>query len=315
MIVSLITTVLNEKDSIDALLAAIDRQTWSPDEVIVVDGGSTDGTLDAVESWARDRVDRKVISAPNSNISRGRNIGIKAAASKIVAITDAGAYPEQNWLSELMVAMQDGPFDVAMGFYEPDPRNLFEAIQGCLNLPDAAEIDPKRFMPSSRSIAFTKTVWEQAGGYPEWLDIGEDMYFNFQVLENEGSRVFVPHAIVKWRLRPTLTGFLVQYYKYARGDAIARMHRKRHLIRFGAYLGGSVIALSATMWPLLLLIPVAAGAYWLRHAYKRANKRIQRGKAIAFITLPFLNAMMDLAKMLGYLVGTAQRDQILRRNT
>ena len=140
------------------------------------------------------------------------------------------------------------------------------------------------------------------------------MYFNFQVLEKEASRVFVPRAIVKWRLRATLTGFLIQYYKYARGDAIARMNPTRHLIRFGAYLGGSVIALSATRWPLLLLVPAVAGAYWLKPAYRRAHKRIQRGKTFAFITLPFLNAMMDLAKMLGYLVGLIQRKQVLRRH-
>ncbi|MBV9358544.1 MAG: glycosyltransferase, partial [Chloroflexi bacterium] len=49
--VALVVTVLNECDSIDRLLASIAAQTRPPDELIVVDGGSRDGTVARLESW------------------------------------------------------------------------------------------------------------------------------------------------------------------------------------------------------------------------------------------------------------------------
>lgn len=312
MKVSLVSTVLNEADNIERFLNAIESQTLLPDEVIIVDGGSTDGTLRTLESWASGRAQMRIISAPGTNISQGRNIGIAAAANPVIAVTDAGAYPKPEWLARLLSSFEDPDADVAMGFYEPDPKNLFESVQGCLNLPDAQDVDPLRFMPSSRSIAFTKKVWEEAGGYPEWLDIGEDMYFNFRVLEQGATRTFEPRAIVKWQLRATLPDFFCQYYRYARGDAVAGMYWRRHAIRFTAYIMGACIIVLAVKWPPLSALVVAAGLAWLRPAFRRAMKRIGKGRATAFVMIPILAAMMDIAKMAGFLSGIGRRSRSKR---
>lgn len=304
MKISLIATLLNEGPSLQAMLDAVDAQTRAPDEVVIVDGGSTDGSMAMLERWAAGRPSIHIHQRPGANISAGRNAAIGLAAGPVIAVTDAGCTPDPGWLAALSAPFESGDPDVVMGFYAPDPRSRFERIMACLNLPDASEVDPDTFMPSSRSVAFRKQIWEKAGGYPEWLPIGEDMYFNFRVRELGAVRVFAPDAMVRWRLRPDLASTLRQYYRYGRGDGQARMYPRRHALRFGAYAGGAVAAGVAVRHPALLAaLPVVAGVRMMP-AYRRAFARLEPVEAaLALGALPALEALIDLAKMAGYLSG------------
>jgi glycosyltransferase involved in cell wall biosynthesis len=315
--VSLIVTLLNEADTVEGLLQAIQSQTRAPDEVVFVDGGSTDGTLELLERWAGSRTGVTVKSLPGTNIAAGRNAAVELAAGPVIAVTDAGCTPEPEWLERLTEPFGRKDLDMVMGFYRPDPRSRFERIVGCLNLPDAAEIDPDKFMPSSRSVAFAKSLWQKAGGYPEWLDIGEDMYFNFRVVELGAARAFAPAAVVRWRLRPTLKATLRQYFRYAEGDGRAGMYPRRHALRFAAYAGGLLVAGPAVRRRSLLLGPTALGALRMLPAYRRAWRRLDPAEAlIAVAALPALELLIDVAKMSGYLSGrlSPADKELLRRH-
>jgi hypothetical protein len=176
-----------------------------------------------------------------------------------------------------------------------------------VNLPDAGEIDPASFMPSSRSVAFRRAAIESAGGYPEWLDIGEDMFLDHRWRELGLDMRFAPEAIVRWRLRPTLRDTWVQYFRYARGDAIAGLHPDRHTVRFAAY-GGAMLAFGSR--GRLRRLATLGGAAWyaapaLRRAWSAFEDPGRRAAALAAV--PGLIALTDVAKMAGYLAGTARR--------
>src|SRR5262249_51407750 len=145
-----------------------------------VDGGSRDGTLDVLNAWSAGRASATVLSAPGANIATGRNTAIAHTTAGIIAVSDAGCVLGPDWLGRLAAPL--GDVDVAMGYYVPLCVTWFERMSTCLTVPDATEIVPGSFMPSSRSVAFRRTVWEDVNGYPEWLDVGEDMFFNFAVV-------------------------------------------------------------------------------------------------------------------------------------
>ena len=306
--IALVVTVRDEASSIFDLLAAIDGQTLAPNEIVIVDGGSGDGTVSELERWARSRPSVTIVSVPGASIPEGRNVAIAKTSESIIAVTDAGCIPDRDWLYKLVSALDDPAVEVAMGFYRSAPRSRFERLVDCLNLPDADEVDPEKFMPSSRSVAFRRYVWEQVGGYPEWLPVGEDQWFDHRIVEAGYRRRFVPDAVVRWRLRPDMRSFLRQYYRYAWGDGASGMYPRRHALRFGTYTAALASVGVARRHPRLLALPAAAGLWWLRPSYARAIRRLPTGdKVVAVPAIPVLTAVMDVAKMAGWLSGRRHR--------
>ena len=298
MKVSLIATVKDAAEEIGPFLESLAAQTRRPEEVVVVDGGSTDGTLERL----READGITLLEEPGANIARGRNLAIAAATHDVIAVTDADCVLEPTWLERLLAPLEDGA-DVSMGFYRPIADGFLQACMAAVNLPDAAEIEPARFMPSSRSVAFRREAIEAAGWYPEWLDIGEDMYVDHRWRELGLDLRFAPDAVVRWRLRGDLRGTWDQYFRYARGDAIAGMHPERHALRFAVY-GGTLYAWGSPSRLLRLATLVGAGAYAARpmmRAMSRFEDPLERAKAL--VAVPALMAFVDVAKMAGYLAG------------
>jgi glycosyltransferase involved in cell wall biosynthesis len=310
--VSVICTVFNEGQTIRQLLDSLVEQTHLPEEVVVVDGGSSDNTVAILKRYATEhKLPLRVIVEPGANISRGRNIAIETAAGPLIASTDAGVRLNKHWLEELLKPFQSEirPAVVA-GFFVPDPHSAFEVAMGATVLPTISNIDPDTFLPSSRSIAFLKSSWRAVGGYPDWLDFCEDIIFDFRLRDEVGSFAFAPKAIVYFRPRSSLRAFFRQYYQYARGDGKADLWRKRHAIRYLTYL----LAL-----PLLLILgTVVSPAWWLFGAilgglglfytpYKRLpllwNSLSGAEKLQAICWIPIIRITGDIAKMIGYPVG------------
>jgi glycosyltransferase involved in cell wall biosynthesis len=179
--VAVIATVLNEAGAIEALLESLAGQTRRPDEVVIVDGGSRDGTAGRLAAWAATgRLPLRVIVQPGCNISQGRNVAIAATSADLIVATDAGVRLEPDWLAQLLAPFDEAqPPDVVAGFFTPASESLFECVLGATTLPALAEIDPATFAPSSRSVAFRRAAWAAVGGYPEWLDYCEDLVFDF----------------------------------------------------------------------------------------------------------------------------------------
>ena len=96
---TLVATVRNEARTIGPFIESLRAQTLQPDEIVVVDGDSHDGTREILEDYAAQGVLR-LISRP-SNIAEGRNLGVAAAQGSHIAVTDAGCKVDPSWLAEI----------------------------------------------------------------------------------------------------------------------------------------------------------------------------------------------------------------------
>jgi glycosyltransferase involved in cell wall biosynthesis len=326
MKISLIVTVLNEARSLPTLLESIAVQTRQPDEVIICDGGSSDNTIELLR--AERRFPLRVIARPGANISQGRNAAIAEASGEVIACVDAGVRLDPKWLEKLVEPLAPSPTlprsgeqgrEVCAGFFLPNVHTPFEMAMGATVLPQLSDVNPATFLPSSRSVAFTKTAWQAVGGYPEWIDYCEDLLFDLALREKCGAFAFAPEAIAYFKPRSSLKSFFKQYYLYARGDGKANLWLKRHLIRYGTYLiGVPAIALLGVISPWFWLLFVIGAALYLKRPYQRLIpmlRNLSRSgqlKAIGWVLI--IRLAGDIAKMLGYPVGVRWRRHRRRQN-
>jgi hypothetical protein len=200
--------------------------------------------------------------------------------------------------------------------FAADAQGVFQTAMAATVLPLPAEIDPQRFLPSSRSVAFTKDAWAQAGGYPEWLDYCEDLLFDFAINAQRPDQptafAWAPEALVHFRPRENLRSFWTQYYRYARGDGKADLWRKRHAVRYVTYLvvlpallghaGFGFFARWLGWLGLLTGLVLYCRRPWLR--LRELGRDLSPGQWLAAAALvPVIRATGDIAKMCGYPVG------------
>ena len=302
MKVSLVATVKDASPHAREFLTSLAAQTRTPDEVVIVDGGSTDGTLEVL----RAAPGVTVIESPGSNIPTGRNVAIRAATHDAIAVTDADCVLAPDWFERIIEPLERGA-DVSMGLYRPLTGSFFEVCAAAVSIKEREEIRPDRYLPSARSVAFRRDAFETAGGYPEWLSIGEDMLLNHRWRALGLRMQLAEGAVVYRRPRSNLRAYLTQFFRYAAGDALGGMHARRHAARFAAYGGLTLATFSRGRMPKVLV--ALGGAAYAARPIRRAFRLLPTGRdrAAASVAVPLLMGATDAAKMAGYLVGRLRR--------
>jgi len=263
---ALIATLFNEADSVTEWWDCLMHQSVSPDEIAVVDGGSTDGTWEtllklrnATEQRIPVRLERK-----KCNIAGGRNRAIRLTDADIIAAIDAGSFPDRNWFEEITrPLLADEKLDVVGGRSVPITKNAFHEFLLKFD-PDPPEPTmPDEIYPSSRNIAFRRQAWADVGGYPEWLTLtAEDALFNFELHKIGKTFAYNRGARVRWPTRKNAEAYCKMLYSYGYGAAEARLYARYFLRR----------TMIAFFPPLLLLS---------RHRFKQLKFRYRKNLASA----------------------------------
>lgn len=305
---SIIATVRNERKTIATFLDSLLNQSHVPDEIVIVDGASTDGTMDILRDYeARHGI--RVVSQP-CNIAQGRNLGITTATGSHIAVTDAGCRVDTDWLNRLMSCFLDNPeADVVAGNFRFETHTLFEeAVVLATFPPNRDETDGARYYPSSRSVAFTKVAWERAGGYPEWLYAAEDTLFNIRLRQIGCHFAFCKMAMVRWRPRENWLALARQRINFSRGNARVGIGTNGYVINLRVH-GLFILLLVAGMWKPLLLAPaiVVLGWHIRRHLWPQAVATTQ-GRPLSFRLLVLAEMeFVRIVNLYGFMLGRWDR--------
>lgn len=312
--ISLIATVLNEEQGIEAWLVNLFNQVQPVEELVVVDGGSLDQTWSSLQKLQIRYPQLKIFQHPG-NIAVGRNHAISKASGDIIVVADADCRYDNHWLEVITKPLVNRSVDwsaTAFGPWLETSDSLIVYLIATATTPAWDEFVGKHWLPSSRSTAFNKSLWQLVGGYPEWLPICEDVIFDLTV-QKTGAR-FESHnqPMVFWKPRANLLLYTKQLYKYTRGDGHGKLWLDRQLIRYGVY-GGSLLwfcfSLAIAPWLLIILVIGLIGylmKFWLRF-FKFSKSKNWLFKASGLICLPLVVILGDVAKMIGWPVGVWQR--------
>ncbi|OGY22865.1 MAG: hypothetical protein A2172_02905 [Candidatus Woykebacteria bacterium RBG_13_40_15] len=297
---SIVTTVLNEEGTIEKFIQALLNQSVKPDEIVICDGGSTDSTVEKVKKLIKDGALIKLITKPG-NRSIGRNAAIKESRNSVIAVTDGGTVADRNWFNEIIKPFEDSSVMAVAGFFESKPETFFERIYSTMLTQSPEEIDPENWLPSARSIAFRREVWEKAGGYPEYTRYNEDTPFDIAVKKSSYKFVFAPKAVVYWRPRSNLIEFFKQYHNYAIGDGLDLISWQAYLKKFSIYIFGlGLFILSFWFKYLFVIFFLGLILFFLKRDLRVAGKI---PKIETIILAPILTVTYDLAEFSGYLKG------------
>jgi glycosyltransferase involved in cell wall biosynthesis len=304
----------NEEASLVALLESVREQTFPPDEIILVDGGSTDGTLALARRLADEDARIHVIEAGEATPGRGRNVGIAAAAHELVALTDAGITLDTTWLERLARVIEDDPaVEVVYGNFEPVADTLFVR---CAALAYGAhkQARPGGHMrgPSTASMMLRREVWRKLSGFPD-LRASEDLIF-MKKIERGAFRVgWAPGATVWWQMQPDLIRTFRKFVLYSKYNVWAGRQADWHYsaaLKYAVALLFIVLAIFHSPWWLLA---VAAG-FAARIGRSIWRRREGRGvlwalNPVQFACVGVILLTIDMATFVGWAQALWKRSE------
>jgi hypothetical protein len=273
--VTLVVPVRNEAGTLEAFLASLDAQVVRPDAIVLVDAGSTDSTRALLERYAARMPYVRIVDAEAAFPGRARNIGVRAADTEWIALTDAGTVVDAHWLASLAAALDTDPaIDVVFGTYEPLISTAFQRCLALCFLAPARLVGGRRYRgPSTASLLLRKSAWDAAGGFPEDLRACEDLLFFRRLASLPYRTVCAPAAVAQWRLPGTLGAVFRRFRTYSHHTLKAGLGGEWHaaVARMYGVAAVFVVAAMALHWSLFLVPVVGLALRAIRSVSERRD--------------------------------------------
>lgn len=187
-------------------------------EVIVVDDGSTDGTLNLLSQYQAAYPRLKVFPQRHQGVIRARNFGIQKAKGKIIAFTDDDCLPEKDWLKQLVLTFRKNPQAKGIeGKTLTDMKKVTPFTSQIINTTGGGY--------QSCNIAYRKEILKKINGFDQgfFYPHGEDVDLALRVLQH-GPIIFAPKVVVFHPPRPS--GLIAELARVKRITAELRLFAK-----------------------------------------------------------------------------------------
>lgn len=183
--ISVVLPTLNEVEYVGTAIQSVLSQTFADFELIIVDGGSTDGTLDVIESFDDDRINLIVRDETPNNLSKAINMGIENAVGEYIARHDADDWSHETRFDRQVDYLDTNPgvglVGTAAHLVDEDGESLNQTW-AVLESPTLVD-----FFENIRviigSCMFRREVYDTVGGMRSVFRVAEDYDFLLRVLE------------------------------------------------------------------------------------------------------------------------------------
>lgn len=189
-IVSIIVPIYNSAQYLDECLQSICRQEYKNIEIILVNDGSTDCSLDICKRYQGMDHRIQIYSITNQGVSHARNIGIKNSTGVYIAFVDADDKIGPLYIESLVSKMKESSYDISIGIiteYIVNTNKMIQHSVDSLHLTNNLYIDYHLIFPFLWSI-FGKLykasiIKNQSIFFDESLNVCEDQIFNMKYFE------------------------------------------------------------------------------------------------------------------------------------
>jgi glycosyltransferase involved in cell wall biosynthesis len=257
-IVSVIIPTHNSAQTIQRCLNSLQKQSIQNEffEVIIVDDGSQDQTIDIINSFDG----YKLIQVDSCTVSHARNIGVKNAVGEIIAFLDSDCQASQEWIQNIMSTIKEN--NSAVGSIE---NGSSHSLAGWTEyLLEFSAFSEKRKSRDVRwgptcNIACTKKDFQKADGFVD-VNGSEDVLFGESLGHHNVSMRFVPEIKIKHICRTELRKVLLHQEFLGRFSTIVRKENPS--------LPYSFLGQKRSYIPLVFLAKIAARFYYAVKAKK-----------------------------------------------
>lgn len=275
MKITLIIPIYNEAGNIASFLTALSFQNKLPNEVIFIDGGSSDGTVEILERFKREQkeindLDVVVISDRKfskreaiSPIAKARNFGVKLAKNDKILCTDSGCMLSPDWVMEMSTLLISA--DLVIGRYSYIRRGVLSYLLARSFIPSSKNFANSNFLPSSRSIGFTKNLFFEVGGYPEIAFAAEDTLFASNARKAARKIAVAQKSSVFWELPSSFHELYNKVYTYGWSDAVSSVTIIRYNLKTILFvLFPLMFVYYLVLWRPLspLILGIQLSGYW-----------------------------------------------------
>lgn len=224
-------------------MECVRAQTYPISEIVIADGGSTDGTREIVAADPR----VILVDNPRRHAAAGRNVALKSCTTDWVLFTDGDCRPEKDWAAGLMAAASPAGVVGVGGRVIAQPHTIFERV--CAQMLLATVL---RYEAGSRPIVaktldgalitancgYRRDILQRVGGFDErFSNFGEDIDLMFRVLDLQAGTLWhTTDAVVIGEMPATLTATISKWRQYGMSSSyLNKYHYQRMSIDVGLY--------------------------------------------------------------------------------
>ena len=199
--ISVVTATKNSVDTLAECLASVYQQSYVHREHIIIDGGSTDGTLAELEA-SRAHLDL-LISEPDQGIYDALNKGLARASGDVIGFLNSDdLYADPHVLRRVAAAFADPDVEAVYGdllyVKRRDPGQVIRYWRSCAYSPPLLRMG---WMPPHPTLYLRREVFDRIGGFNQAYRIAADYDLMLRLLRQlQGRVVYLPNVMVHMRL-------------------------------------------------------------------------------------------------------------------